>query len=121
MPDQSRGDERGIVTTSRDGEEKPGPLSRRNALGLLGSFGAGAAAIPMLSAAPAVAAIWMNAHVAARRTSRRRIQPDVVTAARYPRPRGWSSAPGRSHGYAAGSRRRSCDQTPGAAHEPPLP
>jgi hypothetical protein len=49
------------VTNSRDGEEKPSPLSRRSALGLLGSFGAGAAAIPLLSAAPAVAETGFNA------------------------------------------------------------
>jgi hypothetical protein len=50
-----------FVTTSRDGEKKPDRLSRRSALGVLGSFGAGVAAIPTLSTTPAVAETGFNA------------------------------------------------------------
>ncbi|WP_239094662.1 fibronectin type III domain-containing protein [Planotetraspora silvatica] len=48
------------MDTTHD-EEKPNGLSRRSALGLLGSFGAGAASIPMLSATPAAAETGFDA------------------------------------------------------------
>jgi hypothetical protein len=50
-----------LVDTSREGEEKPNRLSRRSALGLLGSVGAGAVAVPMLSATPAGAQTGLDA------------------------------------------------------------
>ncbi|GII55467.1 hypothetical protein Pth03_38560 [Planotetraspora thailandica] len=49
------------MDTSHNSEEKPSRLSRRGALGLLGSVGAGAAAIPMLSASPAAAETGFDA------------------------------------------------------------
>lgn len=50
-----------LVDTSHSREEKPNRLSRRGALGLLGTATAGAAAIPMLSANPALAESRINA------------------------------------------------------------
>jgi hypothetical protein len=49
------------VDSSRDSEDKPSRLSRRSALGLLGSVGAGAATIPILSAGPAAAETGIDA------------------------------------------------------------